>query len=995
MNKAIIAANVVVALILAGVIGLQAGADRDDVVQHARNDVQNLRDALAEHTRQTMSVLNLSLITVAEDVMPIGTGPDADLGGVHELLARRQEASAATFAFFVLNAHGELVATSRMPDPQPADLSSYPEFRLHRQSADQDLVLGPPRLGRVGHAEGRWIANVSRRIESPDGEFAGIVGAAISIDYLLDFYDTLRIGEQGVVGLFSRDGLLIARSPFVPEYIGRDYTHTPLFRTRIKEGPSGEYTVRYPTDDLARITAYKVVEDTPAVVFVGLGEKEILAAWHNRLAFQVLIGALAMVLFISASIIVDASFKRERQWQETRSARLRRRAEETAALVRCHDINSLLSRVADVARRLIGAHQAEISLIRGGDSGQTLHATSLSDKYVQWQGRYHLSGGSDPYRLAREINHPVYMTQSQLETHPAWKKLADASNAGPPMRGWLAVPVLGQDGSKIGLIQLSDKQEGDFNENDASEALQLASVTGAVIENLLSSEARETALAQANAARAEIETIFTSISDAVIALDPDWRFIFVNTEAERVLSRSKADLLGKNMWEEFPEGRETIAFKEYNRARRDNVPVTFTLFFPPLKAWLSVRAFPHTSGLTVYFQDITQRIDTEERLRQAQKLDAIGQLTGGVAHDFNNLLTVILGNADTALESLPDAPAEVRTLISTIQQAGERGAELTHRLLAFARRQPLDPRTIDINALIAELENMLRRTLGEDVNIELVRATGLWKAVADPGELQNAILNLTLNARDAMPAGGKLTIETANMTVDSDYAEERQIKPGQYVMIAVSDTGNGMSADVRDKAFEPFFTTKTVGKGSGLGLSMVYGFARQTGGQVNIYSEPGEGTTVRLYIPRADRQDSLERRAAPASPVQRGSEHVLVVEDDELVRQHTVNSLRILGYQVTECADGDEALERLNSNTGFDLLLTDVVLPGGLSGRQVAERAAEIEPTLRVLYMSGYTENAIVHHGRLDRGVKLLGKPFRLNELARKVREGLDSEESG
>jgi signal transduction histidine kinase/ActR/RegA family two-component response regulator len=374
------------------------------------------------------------------------------------------------------------------------------------------------------------------------------------------------------------------------------------------------------------------------------------------------------------------------------------------------------------------------------------------------------------------------------------------------------------------------------------------------------------------------------------------------------------------------------------------------------------------------------------RLRQSQKMEAVGQLTGGVAHDFNNLLTVIIGNSELVADGLRDRPA-LRNLAEMTVKAAERGAELTSRLLAFSRRQPLDPKPSDINRQIADMDPMLRRTLGEHIEIELVRGGGLWKAMVDPGQLENAILNLCLNARDAMPNGGRLTIETANAHLDAAYAaSQSEVEPGQYVMIAVSDTGTGMDAATLERAFEPFFTTKDVGKGSGLGLSMVYGFVKQSRGHVRIYSESGQGTTVRLYLPRADGEAQAGAPAAAPAEADRGSGRILLVEDDALVRENAAELLRSLGYDVVPAANGPEALAVLEKGEAFDLLLTDVVMPGGLNGRELAERAHALRPGLLVLYTSGYTENAIVHHGRLDRGVELLAKPYRRQDLAAKVR---------
>lgn len=391
-------------------------------------------------------------------------------------------------------------------------------------------------------------------------------------------------------------------------------------------------------------------------------------------------------------------------------------------------------------------------------------------------------------------------------------------------------------------------------------------------------------------------------------------------------------------------------------------------------------------------EELSARQDVEEQLRQSHKMDALGQLTGGIAHDFNNLLTVILGNIDDVLDFLRDKPESIRGQAEVIRLAGERAAELTHRLLAFARRQPLDPRSTDINALVAEVKQLLNRTVKENIQIELQVSADTCRAMVDPHELQNALINLSLNARDAMPDGGKLTIETANIEVDEEYGERNQLVPGAYVMIAVSDTGHGIPADALTKVFEPFFTTKAEGKGSGLGLAMVYGFARQSHGHVKIYSEAGDGTTVRLYLPQAAHSDLVARVSKSGSDSNpRGSERILLVEDDDLVRQYASGSLKSLGYQVTECSNGADALDLIGAGQHFDLLFTDVVLTGGLSGKQVALEAVKMRPDLKVLYMSGYTENAIVHHGRLDSGVHLLSKPFRLKALAEKLRSVLDS----
>lgn len=389
--------------------------------------------------------------------------------------------------------------------------------------------------------------------------------------------------------------------------------------------------------------------------------------------------------------------------------------------------------------------------------------------------------------------------------------------------------------------------------------------------------------------------------------------------------------------------------------------------------------------------DVTKVRLLDSQLRQSQKMEAIGQLTGGVAHDFNNLLTVILGNAEVLTEELKDQQ-QMRMLAEMTATAAERGAELTSRLLAFARKQPLEPRLVDMNRLIADMDGMLRRTLSEDIEIEFLRAGGLWLAEVDPGQLEAALLNLAINARDAMPDGGKLTIETGNAYLDDSYADTHlEVASGQYVMLTVSDSGVGMSRQTLERAFEPFFTTKPMGKGSGLGLSMVYGFAKQSAGHVKIYSEQGVGTTIKMYFPRGEAQGHVTSGGSLDTDVEGGHEHVLVVEDDPLVRDHVISLLRSLGYRVTGAASGPVAIEIIHQLPDIDLLFTDVVMPGGMNGPQLAKATKELRPDIKILFTSGYTENAIVHHGRLDRGVELLSKPYRRQELATKVRKVLDT----
>jgi signal transduction histidine kinase/CheY-like chemotaxis protein len=388
------------------------------------------------------------------------------------------------------------------------------------------------------------------------------------------------------------------------------------------------------------------------------------------------------------------------------------------------------------------------------------------------------------------------------------------------------------------------------------------------------------------------------------------------------------------------------------------------------------------------FQEIEA---TEVQVRQAQKMEAIGQLTGGVAHDFNNILTVITGTIEILSDAVKDQPHLVQ-ITDMIGAAAARGADLTRYLLAFARRQPLQPRSIDVNVLVIDSARLLQPTLGEQIEIESMLADDSAPALIDPSQLSTAILNLALNARDAMPDGGKLTLETRNVVLDENYASMNpEVTPGNYVMIAVSDSGEGIPANLLDKVFEPFFTTKEVGKGAGLGLSMVYGFVKQSNGHIKIYSEPGHGTTVKLYLPQAvGAADALAAEAGICA-VERGDESILIVEDDVLVREYVLTQISRLGYATFAASKAAEALAIIDGPERIDLLFTDVIMPGGMNGRQLASEARRRRPGLKVLYTSGYTENAIVHHGRLDAGVLLLTKPYLRSDLARMIRTALAS----
>jgi signal transduction histidine kinase/ActR/RegA family two-component response regulator len=400
-------------------------------------------------------------------------------------------------------------------------------------------------------------------------------------------------------------------------------------------------------------------------------------------------------------------------------------------------------------------------------------------------------------------------------------------------------------------------------------------------------------------------------------------------------------------------------------------------------------------GAYQFTYDVTDRLREQERLghaeealRQSQKMEAVGQLTGGIAHDFNNLLTGIIGSLELLQTRLGQGRVnEIDRYVTAAQGAAKRAAALTHRLLAFSRRQTLDPKPTDLNRLVMGMEDMIRRTVGPEIAVEVVTAGGLWATLIDASQLENTLLNLCINARDAMPGGGRLTIETANRWLDEHGAGERDLTPGQYVSLCVTDTGTGMTPDIIERAFDPFFTTKPIGQGTGLGLSMVYGFVRQSGGQVRIYSEVNQGTTMCLYLPRhygeeADKPSALATRTA-ARP--QADHTILVVDDEPSIRMLLTDALEEIGFNVLEAHDGPTGLNILQSEATIDLLITDVGLPGGMNGRQLADAARTTRPALKVLFITGYAENAIIGNGQLAPGMQVLTKPFVVEALSSRV----------
>ncbi|HKQ12579.1 MAG TPA: PAS domain S-box protein [Steroidobacteraceae bacterium] len=589
-----------------------------------------------------------------------------------------------------------------------------------------------------------------------------------------------------------------------------------------------------------------------------------------------------------------------------------------------------------------------------------------------------------------------------------------------PVRSYLAVPVVARGGKVYGGLFFGHSTPGVFTHREESIiggiAAQAAIAMGSAhlfresqqaqqqLQKLNDELEQRVAERTTDLHRSELqfrELVSGVVDYAIYMLDIDGHIVSWNAGAERIKGYSKSEAIGKHfsmfytpedLEKRLPHHVLTVAATmgkyeaEAWRVRKDG-----------RRFWASVviDAIYDETGAVVGFakvtRDLTERRAIEEQLRQSQKMEAIGQLTGGVAHDFNNLLTVIVGNLETIWRHAPPDDAKLRRAIDQVTRGAQRAVTLTQQLLAFSRRQPLNPKPTDLNRLVAGMSDLIRRTIGENIAVETVLAGGLWRVEIDAHQLESALLNLAVNARDAMPEGGKLTIETANAHLDDGYADRYpELAAGQYVVVCVTDTGSGMSADVIAHAFEPFYTTKPIGQGTGLGLSQVYGFVKQSGGHVKLYSEVGQGTTAKIYLPRMSAQVAEEEdEPFPLAPTGGKHEVVLVVEDDDDVRLFTTDSLRELGFTVLQAQDAPSALKLLELRPDVQLIFTDVGLPG-MNGAQLVAAARALRPDIKVLFTTGYARNAIVHQGRLDPGVELITKPFTRVQLASRIRDVLD-----
>ena len=569
---------------------------------------------------------------------------------------------------------------------------------------------------------------------------------------------------------------------------------------------------------------------------------------------------------------------------------------------------------------------------------------------------------------------------------------------------WMYARIRGQALNLLSQQDMLEEQAVELEESTAEIEASNVELQEAATELEISSDEAMThardadeARVHAELARGELITMLERITDAFVSVDRAFRVIYANQAAAQIDGRAPAELVGQTLWELWPASVGTELERQFRRALAEQVPVHFTHRYadPGVHdVQLEIHAYPSSEGLSLVYHDIGEQGRLEEQLRQSQKMEAVGQLAGGVAHDFNNMLTVITSYGQLLQEDLPVEDAGRRESVGEIVRAANRAATLTRQLLAFSRRQMLQPRLLDVNTSVVEMENMLRRLIGPEVEIRTRLEPALGSVMADPGQVEQVVMNLAVNARDAMPEGGTLTIETANIDLDERYARLHGVAAhearGPYVVVSVSDTGIGMSEITQGRIFEPFYTTKDKGKGTGLGLSTVYGIVRQSGGYVWCYSALGEGTTFKVYLPRVDGAATSDAVMMPSSRATGGTETILLVEDDEAVRHVAVRVLARAGYAVIEAADGEAALRACMETRGpIHLVITDMLMPL-MGGKELAQQIRLRYPEARILFMSGYTEDAARQRRFLEAGEAFIEKPFAPDAFVRKIRETID-----
>ena len=793
-------------------------------------------------------------------------------------------------------------------------------------------------------AERSWTNISAVSSQRANGDLLGVVAGGIELQYLQSFFGSIALGESASISLFRNDGVLLVRYPQIEGAVGKSFTEfiEPL---KSREHVTLRLSGRLTGED--RLFAGHRVAHFPLVVIAGTGVAAALADWRNQSRF--LVGAATLVN-VAAAIIIVLVIKRLRQGSKESEQRLLEKSTQLDTA-----LNNMSQGLAlfDEAARLVLCNRRYIEMYGLAPEAAT-PGRPLSELLALRRHAGLIAG--NPLQYAADVLFAINRGETYnrlLET--ADGRFIQVTNEPHPGGGWVSTHE-----------DITERRRAELERDRNREFLDL---------------------------------IIQDVPSVIVVKDArDFRYVLVNRAGEKFWGMPKANLIGKTAREVFPEATAaTIEAHDrivvQNRQKFFDEHTIQTAIGPrSVKATrLAIPLEGEPQFLLTVLEDVSERRQIERQLQQALKMEAVGRLTGGMAHDFNNLLLIIIGNLDLLQEEVA-GNATAMEEVQAILQASLRGAELTRQMLAFSRRQPLQPKLVGINELIGNTARLLARTLGESINISVHAAANLPLVLVDEAQLEAALVNIAINARDAMPTGGRLTIGTDRAQFDADdLVSGEELAPGSYVVIVVTDTGTGMPPDVLAQIFEPFFTTKKPGEGTGLGLSMVHGFIKQSGGHVTAYSELGKGSSFKLYLPQ------VEARAG-AAPMLRaqdvrkasGDEVILAVDDNPDVRRTVGNHLRDLGYHVVMAENAEKALQTLADPGKIDLLFTDVVMPGGMNGKQLANEARRRRPDLKVLFTSGFPGTSLSNDLDLNSGDALLGKPYRKHELAQRVREVLD-----
>lgn len=936
LKPGILWVQVAAILAILGAVILEISLDHRRVLDDAQAEADRVRSVIWENSAQTFSTLETVLGELARDVAHAGDVKQIsslDLSYLENLLQVSRRGLPFVGALTIIDENGKVLASSDAAMSRLADLSGSPLFTVHQRQPSSALFIQEPGAARAAIQHSQWLLNVSRAATDDNGKLMGVVIASLSLEAMANAYERLRSHYDDVAGLARTDGRLLVRSPFQIDVEEGTLLDSASLGVGVTSTEQGTYRNNSGVYGVDRLVSFQKVKHFPVVAYAGVSIDQRMQAWVHRALVQSGLGMLAIGLVLAFGHAWRRLLHAREQEGERRLSRMNSLVRASSQLMAARDIAHGVQTLADVTRELIPCLNVSVQVSRHY-FGEPFDAVSRAGNAVQVAGK-----------------------------------------PGPALKAQLN----GADAGEIGTLDVSGFPNQRFDADDRVLLQELSQVASIALQKVWAEQ-----LSRAD--RDQLENVLDSMSDAVFMLDTEWRFTFMNGYARRLLGHADGSLIDKDFWDEFPELQGTDLQSHYMRAVEQQRDIDLEFYYERFDAWFHFRAFPSRQGLTVYFQDITEQRNREDQLRQAQKLEAMGQLTGGVAHDFNNLLTVILGNAELLAETLGDMP-KLSGLARATADAAVRGSELTGHLLAFARRQPLNPKAADLGSIIAGMQPMLVRTLGEHVVISLSLQPDPWPVMVDRSLFENVILNLVLNARDAMPDGGQLSIRLVNIALQAiDTTALDDISPGDYVCITVSDSGLGMSREALARVFDPFYTTKDVGKGSGLGLSMVHGFVKQSGGAIRIYSRPGEGTTVQIYLPGTSDPVVSDYEANADTVLEGSGESILVVEDEDLVRDFVCGQLHELGYAVASAANGPQALSLLREGLSCDLLFTDIMMPGGMNGRELAEQASMLRPGLKVVFTSGYSDEVIMRDGSLEPGVQLLKKPYRKAELAAVLR---------